>query len=76
MNSDLKSLPLKATVSQISLLLKETQHNGFPILTQEGFLKGFITRHTLIVLMRELDRIPDLDRTNATSDNEEKELTW
>ena len=58
-------------------MLKDTEHNGFPILSSDSKLKGLISRHTLIVLMRELDRIPNFigERLNVGPDHNQ-ELSW
>lgn len=61
MNSSLRTLAPNPTVGQISYLLRDTPHNGFPILTADYKLRGLISRHSLMVLMRELDRLPDAD---------------
>lgn len=47
------------TIAQIAEVLRETEHNGFPILTDDRRLLGLISRHTLMTLMQHLEKIPN-----------------
>ena len=59
MAHNISYLPQNPTVNQIANVLRETEHNGFPIMTEEHKLVGLISRHTLLTMMREVDRLPD-----------------
>jgi CBS domain-containing protein len=52
MSRDVKCLPLVATVKEISLLLRETKHNGFPIVGDGNKILGLISRDYLYVLLK------------------------
>ena len=63
MSRPVTSLPKKAKVSVIAEALEDTNHNGFPIVEQnqngDQRLLGLITRHTLRVIFKNLNLVPD-----------------
>lgn len=75
MTSSVCSLELSPTVAQIANVLRETEHNGFPILKGNSKLIGLISRHTLMTIMRELERVPE-DHNADHADEEQEELNY
>ena len=62
MSRPVTSLSKKASVLAISDALRDTLHNGFPVIdTLHGDqrLVGLITRHHLFAILRNLDKVPD-----------------
>lgn len=78
MSKEVKWLPIRPRVQQIVQLLLDTKHNGFPILNEDLTIRGLISRHTLIVLLGQLNRIPEVQRvSNLSADSDsDTSLTW
>lgn len=59
------SLQKRSKISLIVDAIRDSNHNGFPIVEHnkngDQRLLGIITRHTLIVIMKNLHLVPDLD---------------
>ena len=63
MSSPVSSLSKKASVLSIAEVLKDTKFNGFPVIDSlygENRLVGLITRHHLMVILNNLDLVPDV----------------
>jgi len=79
MSVDVKWLPLRPRVQQIVQILQETKHNGFPILNEDHTIRGLVSRNTLIVILGQLNRIPEtVERVSnlSTDSDSETALTW
>ena len=79
MSTEVKWLPLRPRVQQIVQVLQETKHNGFPILNEDRTIKGLVSRHTLLVILGQLNRIPEAVQrvSNLSTDSDsETALTW
>ena len=51
MTENVMTLSIRPTVKEVSKLLKETNHNGFPIVDDRKKILGIINRHYLFVLL-------------------------
>ena len=65
MSRPVHSLSQKAEVSAVVEALRDTNHNGFPIINNNSMdngdqrLIGMISRHTLMVIVKNLHMVPD-----------------
>ena len=76
MSRPVHSLPKKCKIKEITVALQDTSYNGFPIVENnqngDSRLVGLISRHTLLVIMKNIDKVPDCEgRLNIVPDNPE-----
>ena len=84
MSSPVSSLSKKASVLSIAEVLKDTKFNGFPVIDSlygENRLVGLITRHHLMVILNNLELVPDvaapvnfLGRENSIQQNDTNDI--
>ena len=76
MSRPVHSLAKQAKVSSIAEALRETNHNGFPVVEQnsngDSRLLGIITRHTLMIILKNLHLVPDCSGSNQLLGNQFK----
>ena len=75
MGAPLISFPFIARVGDIFFQLKNTKHNGFPVLNDKGQAVGIIERDCLITLIEKEAWYEHIDVKRMTSDFESERLS-
>ena len=55
-----KSLKFRSSVKYIGTIMTDNKFNGFPIINGENQCIGIINRYSLLIILRNIDRIKGL----------------
>ena len=67
-------LKYHSKVSSIYSILKQSKHNAFPILNSSLRCVGLISRHNLIVILKNIDRVPAIILTNKPESDKKDDI--
>lgn len=60
MSAPVVTLKFKSSARAIYQMLKENKFDGFPVVNNNGSCVGLISRHSLIVVLNNLDKIESM----------------